>query len=154
MLFVLFQLGKDRYALEASRVVEVLPRVDLKDLPCAPRGVVGLLNYRGNPVPVIDLSQMATGCPASDRLSTRVILVEWLGHGGTVHRLGLIAERATETMKLEESDFVSPGVSVPEAPYLGTVSTSENGILQRVIIERLLSPAVAECLFQDARGRP
>jgi len=50
MLFLLFQLGQDRYALEASRVIEVLPLVSLKRIPQAPRGVAGLFNYRGRPV--------------------------------------------------------------------------------------------------------
>ena len=40
MLFLLFQLGNDRYALDASRVVEVLPLVELKHLPLAPRGTL------------------------------------------------------------------------------------------------------------------
>ena len=49
MLFLLFQLGKDRYALEASRVVEVVPLLALKQLPQAPKGVAGIFNYRGPP---------------------------------------------------------------------------------------------------------
>ncbi len=36
MLFLLFQLGKDRYVLEAARVIEVLPLMDLKQIPEAP----------------------------------------------------------------------------------------------------------------------
>ena len=32
MLFLLFQLGNDRYALEASRVVEVVPMLELNQL--------------------------------------------------------------------------------------------------------------------------
>ena len=41
MLFLLFRLGHDRYALEARRVVEVVPLLALKKIPQAPRGVVG-----------------------------------------------------------------------------------------------------------------
>ena len=37
MLFLLFQMGKDRYALEASRVVEVVPMLALNQLPQAVR---------------------------------------------------------------------------------------------------------------------
>src|SRR5580692_2688337 len=77
VLFLLFQLGHDRYALEASRVLEVLPLLELKKLPGAPRGVAGIFNYRGRPVPAVDLSEMTLGRPASERLSTRIIVVNY-----------------------------------------------------------------------------
>jgi CheW-like domain len=37
MLFLVFQLGTDRYAIEAAQVVEVLPLVNAKHIPRAPR---------------------------------------------------------------------------------------------------------------------
>ena len=55
MLFLTFQLGVDRYALDAKRVAEVLPLVDIKQIPHAPAGVAGVFNYRGTPVPVIGI---------------------------------------------------------------------------------------------------
>ena len=64
MLYLLFSLGPDRYALPAACVVEVLPWVAMKLLPGAPPGVAGLINYRGRPVPAIDVSENATGTPA------------------------------------------------------------------------------------------
>jgi len=48
MLFLQFQLGKDRYALDASVVVEVLPLLGIKRIPHAPDAVVGAFNYRGS----------------------------------------------------------------------------------------------------------
>jgi chemotaxis-related protein WspB len=66
MLFLLFQLGKERYALQASRVVEVVPLLELKQLPQAPKGVAGIINYRGRPVPVVDLCALTLG-PAGRR---------------------------------------------------------------------------------------
>src|SRR6184192_2748359 len=112
MLFLLFQLGKDRYALDASRVVEVAPLLALKRLPHAPKGVAGIFNYRGRPVPAVDLCEMAAGRPASEQLSTRIIIVNYRHDNGTDHLLGLIAENATETLRKNINDFVEPGVTV------------------------------------------
>ena len=55
MLFLLFNIGKDRYVIEANRVVEVTQLVALATLPQAPRGFAGIMNYRGRPLPVLDL---------------------------------------------------------------------------------------------------
>jgi chemotaxis signal transduction protein len=41
MLFLLFQMGKDHYALDAGQVAEVLPLVSIKQIPQAPMGVAG-----------------------------------------------------------------------------------------------------------------
>ena len=76
MLFLVFQLGKDRYAVEANRVVEVLPLLELKRIPQAPRGIAGIFNLRGRPVPALDLTELTFGQPARERLTTRIILIQ------------------------------------------------------------------------------
>ena len=77
MLFLLFQLGQDRYALDTGAIAEVLPLVAITAIPQAPAGVAGLFNYRGAPVPAIDLSQLTMGRPARRRLNTRIIMVHY-----------------------------------------------------------------------------
>src|SRR5690606_32186615 len=68
MLFLLFELDGDRYALPARDVVEVLPLVALKQIPDAPPGVAGVMDYRGHAVPVLDLSALVAGRPAARRV--------------------------------------------------------------------------------------
>jgi len=147
MLFLLFQLGKDRYALEASRVVEVVPLVELKQLPQAPKGVAGILNYRGRPVPVVDLCALTLGHPASERLSTRIIIVKYPDGRGAHHLLGLVAERATEAVRKDPKDFVDSGVKLAEAPYLGPILMADSAPIQWIYEQRLLPEPVRDLLF-------
>src|SRR5512137_1614377 len=105
MLFLLFQLGEDRYALEASHVVEVVPLLALKQIPHAPRAVAGLFNYRGRPVPAVDLCELALRQPAARRFSTRIMIVNYPDASGGSHLLGLIVEHATGTLRKESGDF-------------------------------------------------
>jgi chemotaxis-related protein WspB len=151
MLFLLFQLGKDRYALEAAQVVEVVPVVHLKKLPQACQGVAGVFNYRGTPVPVLDLSEIACHRPSPTRLSTRMILVHYALPNGEKRILGLMAERATETMNLDKSAFVAPGVDTPDAPYLGPVANDSRGLIQWIEVNQLLPGTMKELLFQQAQ---
>jgi len=149
MLFLMFQLGKDRYVLDASHVVEVLPLLELKRIPQAPRGVAGLFNYRGQPVPAVDLSQLALNQPAGERLSTRIIVVNYPNGTGKNLLLGLIAERTTEIIRREREDFVDSGVKVGAAPYLGPVLLDGTGAIQWVDEQRLLSEKVRDALFSE-----
>src|SRR6187399_2400232 len=106
MLFLVFEVAGDRYVLDVTQVAEVLPFVTITQIPQAPAAVAGVLNYRGAPVPVIDLSQLTLGRPAERRLSTRIVLVHYPGAEGQTRLLGLIAERATQTVRREKTDFV------------------------------------------------
>ena len=149
MLFLLFQLGKDRYALEASRVVEVVPLLALKQLPQAPRGVAGIFNYRGRPVPAVDLSALTLGQPASERLSTRIIIVNYPDASGASHLLGLIAEQATGMLRQEAHAFVDTGLKIGASPYLGPILMDASGAIQLVHEERLLPEHVSKLLFSQ-----
>jgi chemotaxis-related protein WspB len=150
MLYLLFQLGRDRYALEASRVVEVTPLLALKPLPQAPKGVAGIFNYRGRPVPAVDLSALTLGQPASEQLSTRIIIVNYPDAGGTNHLLGLIAEHATGMVRKDAEAFVDPGVKIAAAPYLGPILMDATGAIQLVHEQRLLPEPVSKLLFSEA----
>ena len=150
MLFLVFELARDRYVLDVSQVAEVLPLVSIKQIPQAPPAVAGILNYRGAPVPVIDLSQLALGRPSARRLSTRIVLVHYPDQTGQTHLLGLIAEKATRTARHEPSDFVASGVTNDGAPYLGPVVTDARGLLQWIDVRTLLPPSFRDLLFTES----
>src|SRR4051812_23556435 len=93
MLLLTFTAGANRFAVDVARVVELVPKVELRPIPHAPAFLAGLLGYRGRVVPVIDLGLLlgASACP--DRLSTRIILVNdapgdhnrgGVGRGGSI----------------------------------------------------------------------
>ena len=147
MLFLLFQLGKDRYAIEARRVLKVVPLMELKRIPSAPRGVAGIFNYHGRPVPAVDLSELTLGQPAPERLSTRIIVIQYPDEAGRDQLLGLIAEHATEIIRRESADFIDPGLKLGSAPWLGPVAMDPKGPIQWVHERLLLSDRVRDSLF-------
>jgi chemotaxis-related protein WspB len=152
MLFLLFELGNDRYALDVRQIVEVLPLVEVKQIPRAPQAVTGLFAYRGALIPVIDLSQLTLGRPAARRLSTRIVLVHYPDDSGHPHLLGLIAEKATQAARHETSDFVASGVANPGASSLGPAAPVINdarGLLQWIDVRTLLPPSLRDLLFKE-----
>lgn len=150
MLFITFKLGADRYALDALQVAEVLPLVTLKQIPHAPPAVAGIFNYHGQPVPVIDLVALTLGRHAEPLLSTRLILVHYQPTNTTSHLLGLIAEKATDTLRGNAEEFVSPGITHAKTSYLGNVAPHPPGFIQRIDIHQLLPPELQALLFQSA----
>jgi chemotaxis-related protein WspB len=152
MLFLVFQLGKDRYAIDAAEVVEVLPLVNVKNIPQALAGVAGVFDYHGVPVPLIDLTELALGKQSRKWMSTRIILVNYRVETGQTYLLGLLAERATETLRRTEEDFTDTGVAVADTSYLGAVTTDGVGIVQRIEVRNLLPETVRSQLFRERIG--
>lgn len=153
MLLLVFRVHASRYAIETRQMVEILPLVTLQDVPGAPRGVAGIFNYRGTPVPVIDLSDLLIGEPSGRRLSTRLIVANYpLASGGT-RLLGLIAEHATETLRRSPDDAVPSGIVNDAAPYLGPVLPEPDGLVQLIDVSALLPPPVQRMLFVEDAGR-
>ncbi len=147
MLFILFRLGKEQYALETAHVIEIIPQLPLRPQPGTPNYVAGLFNYHGVVVPVLNLGTLALGAPCSERLSTRIILIDYTLKSGARKVLGLIAESVTDAVKKEASDFVTAGVVAGQAPYLGTITLDEGSMVQCVLPEHLLSAEVERLLF-------
>ena len=141
-LFLVFYIARERYALSATDVVEVLPRLPLKPIARAPVWVAGVFAHRGQMVPVIDISAMAFGHEAVARTSTRLVLVNFRGK-----LLGLMLEQANATLRCDPNDFQPYGLDNRDAPYLGPVRQDAQGLLQWVRVDDLLSPAVCELLF-------
>jgi chemotaxis-related protein WspB len=149
MLFLVFQLGSDRYAIEATEVVEVLPLVSSKSIPRALPGVVGVIDYHGTLVPLLDLTELAHGASSRKWMSTRILLVNYKNKSGSIQMLGLLAEHATETMLRTETDFVDAEVKLADTSCLGPVITDAAGIIQRIGIRNLLSERVVNRLFRE-----
>ena len=141
-LFLVFHIGDERYALPATDVVEVLPRLPLKPIAQAPVWVAGVFAHRGQVVPVIDISAMTFGKTAVARTSTRLVLVNYRGQ-----LLGLMLEQASDTLRCNPADFQPYGLDNRDAPYLGPVRKDQHGLLQWISVDELLSPAVSALIF-------
>jgi chemotaxis-related protein WspB len=149
MLFLLFHLGEDRYVLDTAQIEEVLPLVMFKEIPQAPAGVAGAFNYHGAPVPVIDLAALTLGRASRVRMSTRIILVNYVEPGGETHLLGLLGEKTTEMIRREPADFADTGVTVDSALYLGPVTADDRGLIQWIEPRKLLPESVRDALFRS-----
>jgi chemotaxis-related protein WspB len=153
MKLLVFHIGPDRYGLPLRQIRRVLPLMELKGLPLAPHAVAGLMNLHGQPVPVIDLARLAGYEASADNFDTRIVLADYTAPGGAVHALGLLAERVQGVQEVDDSALADAGVRA--APFLGQISArgpggDGAGMVQLVVLDRLLPAEVREALFPEA----
>jgi chemotaxis-related protein WspB len=152
MLLVVFRSGPSLYAVDARRVVEVVPRVAFRPVPQAPRELTGLLSYRGGVVPVVDFGVLTGAGPARDALSSRVIVASYAGRDGAEHTIGLLAEDVSRVRHVAREKAVLPPLGLETAPYLGALFRLEGGLVQVVDVGRLLTEGLEAVLFGAEEG--
>ena len=101
MLMLLFRVGEERWAIAASDIHDVIPLVDLQKTPYSHPMAAGLLNYHGEMLSAVDISELIGNHPVPQTLSTRIVVARLLDDV-TETRLALVVDRASETVGLSK----------------------------------------------------
>ncbi len=109
---VVFPVGRERYAVDLARVVEVARLCGLTPLPGAPASVLGIVLHRGRLLPVVDLRRLLGGGEAA------VPEAGWLVVAGIGDALvGLLADGGVEVARVPSRGLAPPlvrgGVAEP-----------------------------------------
>lgn len=100
---VIFTVGREEYALPIQFVKEVGPWTRPTPVPESPPNVDGVIDLRGDVIPVIDLGRrFATGRSRSDS-DSRIMVIEVEGR-----LVGLVVDEVTEVHKVEEDRIALP----------------------------------------------
>ncbi len=140
MLVLVFYLGEVMYIIKHQHIREVSPMVQLKRAAHMPSYFAGFFSYRGDVVPVLDLRLLIQGEACRMRLSTRILLVEYVAKmDGTRRVLGLIAERVTEAVRKPKESFAQAGVEFQNTPYLDEFMMEGEDMIQCINLDKLVN---------------
>jgi purine-binding chemotaxis protein CheW len=121
-----FRLAGERYAIERADIREVIPLKELTPVPCTPPFVRGIVNVRGQIVPVIDMKQFFD-LPAGGIADVHmVILVQSQGV-----ELGIEADAVTGVRTIARGTMQGslPTLNGVRAQYLRGVTDQNVAIL-------------------------
>jgi purine-binding chemotaxis protein CheW len=115
--YLSFKLDEEEFALDISKVREVLDFTKITKVPQTPEFMKGVINLRGAVVPVVDLNKKFGIKDTEKTMNTRIIIGE-VDIEGDHTVLGVLADSVHEVMELE------PGHIEP-APKIGTRLNTE-----------------------------
>ncbi len=110
--YLTFKLGDEVFAIEISKVREVLDFTAITKVPRTPDFMRGVINLRGNVVPVVDMRLKFGMTKTENTVNTCIIIVE-ISLDGDTTVLGALADSVQEVIDLEP-DKIEP------APRIGT----------------------------------
>jgi len=101
--FLTFSLGDEDYGIEILTVREIVGLLPVTPVPQAPFSVRGVVNLRGQVIPVVDLRLRFGMKAAEDTEETCIIVVQFHGM-----QLGVVVDRVSEVLDIAASDIVAP----------------------------------------------
>ena len=115
--YVTFCLGEELFGVEVTRAREILDLVPVTKVPQTPDYLLGVINLRGQVVPVVDL-RIKLGLPKAETTRDSCVIVMEVQVDGEVLIVGGLADAVREVLELRD-DQIEP------APRLGVKLKTE-----------------------------
>jgi purine-binding chemotaxis protein CheW len=133
---VAFSLGHEVYGMELQEVREIIMVGLVTPVPRAPTFILGVLNLRGEIIPVIDL-RMRFGLEHVDNTDLSRIIVTPIGGVFT----GLIVDSVTEVKNIDKKLLEPPPkvTSVGANTYITQVARTASGVIFLLALQQLLT---------------
>ena len=115
--YLSFKLGEEIFALHVSKVQKILEMTEITEVPRSPSYMKGVINLRGNVLPVIDMRVKFGMAPTEWTKTTCILVVESEVKDEKV-KVGLLVDAVQAVQKINDEDILPP-------PSIGSKFRSE-----------------------------
>ena len=135
---VSFKLGSEEYGVDIAQVQEINRMVAITHVPRAPQFMEGVINLRGQLIPIIDL-RTRFGMPRTEHTKNTRSVVTEIG----TKRVGMVVDSVSEVLRLdlaqiEEAPEMITGV---DTEYIKGVGKIEDRLIILLDLARIISGA-------------
>lgn len=95
--YVLFRVGEVRYAINLSYAVQILRNENILEVPSVPKYVDGVINVRGEVVPIINMRERFGLEKEGDKEKKRIVVIRI-----KEHIYGLLVDDVREIVEISE----------------------------------------------------
>ncbi len=134
--YVVFKLMDEEYGINIMNVSEISPYQEIAKIPNVPNFVEGIINYRGNVIPIISLGKKFGMDDTEVDNNTRIIVINIQDK-----QIGFIVDEASQTIKIDDSQ-IDPASSIPSSinmKYINGVGKVDNRLIILIDLEKVLT---------------
>ena len=110
--YLTFALGQEEFGLEILKVREIIGYIDVTAIPQTPDYVQGVINLRGQVIPVVDL-RAKFGMDTTERTEETCIIVVEIAQNDRNVSTGIVVDHVSEVLDIAEND-------IEDAPQFGS----------------------------------
>ena len=129
--YLTFKLGDELFASNVGKVLNILELTRITKVPKAPAYMKGVINLRGDVLPVID-TRLKFGMEETQFTTSTCILVLIIEFEGETIHLGALVDSVQEVLEIEDHEILKPpsiGSSYRSDFILGVVQHDDNFIM-------------------------
>ncbi|MEW6423918.1 MAG: chemotaxis protein CheW [Bacillota bacterium] len=130
---VIFQLNDQQYALPIYKTQEIVRMTTITRVPNTKHYVEGIINLRGNIIPVVNMNRCLNLPVRGYDDSTRIIVVEFKGQ-----KVGIIVDNVSEVGRYTENEVEPPSVVGDDVDYLSGVVKKDDRLWLLLNLEKVL----------------
>jgi purine-binding chemotaxis protein CheW len=105
--YLTFRAGNENLAISILDVKEIIEINTITDVPMTPEYIRGVINLRGNVVPVIDLSARL-GRQSSEITKRSCIVLVQVEYNDDAQLLGMLVDAVDEILEIPEANIMPP----------------------------------------------
>ncbi|CCQ94363.1 Chemotaxis protein CheW [[Clostridium] ultunense Esp] len=98
--YVVFNLGAEEFGIDIMNVKEIVPYQESVNVPNAPDFIEGIINYRGNVIPIINLKKRFKLGDSEVTKDTRIIVINLEDK-----EIGFVVDEASQTLRLDDEQI-------------------------------------------------
>ena len=102
--YLSFTVCDELFAVNVINVLEVLQKQHITHVPNAPNHIKGIINFRGEVVPVFESRAKFNLTPRPDEASYVIIVLD-LSNDSDIFRIGAIVDRVRDVIIIDEADI-------------------------------------------------
>lgn len=134
--YVIFQLEKETFGIDIAKVWEIITPKTITKVPHTASFIEGIINLRGQVIPVIDLRKRF-GLPTGERTrSERIVVIEIEGN-----TLGMFVDGVSEVLHInsDQVEAPPPAVTNVDSDYLAGVAKLEERLIILLNLDKVLA---------------
>jgi purine-binding chemotaxis protein CheW len=102
--FLTFILAEEEYGIDILRVQEIRGWIPVTRIPNSPDHMKGVLNLRGEIIPIIDL-RIRFGFESREYGATTVVIVVWVNGLESEHCMGIVVDAVADTYDVSNHEI-------------------------------------------------
>ena len=136
MQVVSFALGSEEYGVDIAQVKEINRMVSITHVPRAPHFMEGVINLRGQLIPIIDL-RTRFGMPRAEHSKATRIVVTEVG----TKRVGMVVDSVSEVLRIpiENIEDAPDMISGVDTEYIRGVGKISDRLIIMLDLGRVIS---------------
>jgi len=133
---VSFRLGSEEYGVDIAQVQEINRMVAITHVPRAPQFMEGVINLRGQLIPIIDL-RARFGMPRAEHTKNTRIVVTEIGS----KRVGMVVDSVSEVLRLpvEQIEAAPDMIAGVDTEYIRGVGKIEHRLIILLDLAKIIT---------------